>query len=136
MRQRPLLRRVICFAVAVLAIAESVNFPLPLGDWRVKAVAVSVVNLLIFLIAVASGLLGLRLLRSRVIPVTAALLAGILSGLELIQFAPFAFPLSFPPYTLIGGILGSAIPMTITLFILGYLLSKRRAPAPQDPEAR
>jgi hypothetical protein len=44
----------------------------------VKAVAVSVVNLLIFLIALASGLLGLHLLRSRVIPVNAVLLAGIL----------------------------------------------------------
>jgi hypothetical protein len=122
----PLLpRQVIYFAGSVFTTMELANFPVPIGNWKENAVAISLVNLLIFLSALATGLLVLRQLKARVIRVLTLVIAGLLSGIELIQFAPFVFPLAFPRYVVVGGILGTIVPMALTLFVLGYFLSKR-----------
>jgi hypothetical protein len=122
-----LLRQAIYFAGSVFITMELVNFPVPIGSWKENAVAVSVVNLLIFLIALATGLLAICKLKARVIRVLTLVIAGLLSGIEMIQFAPFVFPLAFPRYVVIGGILGAIVPMILTLFVLGFLFSKRKA---------
>jgi len=119
-----LLRQAIYFAGSVFITMELVNLPVPIGSWKENAVAISVVNLLIFLNALATGLLALRKLKARVIRVLTLIIAGLLSGIEMIQFAPFAFPSAFPRYVVIGGILGAIVPMILTLFVLGYFSSK------------
>jgi hypothetical protein len=120
-----LLRQAIYFAGSVFITMELANFPVPIGSWKENAVAISMVNLLIFLSALATGLLVLRRLKARVIRVLTLLIAGLLSGIEMIQFAPFTFPLGFPRYVVIGGIFGAIVPMILTLFVLGYCFSKR-----------
>jgi len=104
---------------------ELANLPVPIGNWKERAVAISIVNMLIFLSALAAGILVLRLLRARVIPVLTLVIAGLLSAIEMIQFAPFVFPLAFSRYVVIGGIFGALVPMILTLFVLSYLFSKR-----------
>lgn len=120
-----LLRQTIYFAGSVFITMELANFPVPIGNWKERAFAVSMVNLLIFLSALATGILVLRQLKARVIRVLALVVAGLLSGIELIQFAPFMFPLAYPWYGVIGGIFGAIVPMAFTLFLLSYLFSKR-----------
>jgi hypothetical protein len=121
-----LLRQAVCFAGSVFITMELVNFPVAVGIWKGNAVAISVVNLLICVNAIASGLLALRMLKARAIRLLTLVLAGLLSGIELIQFAPFEFPLAFPKYIVVGGILCAIVPMMLTLFVLGYLFSKRK----------
>jgi hypothetical protein len=118
-------RKVIYFAVSVFTTMELANFPVLIGSWKERAVAISLVNLLIFLGALVTGILVLRQLKARVIRALTLVIAGLLSGIELIQFAPFVFPLAFPRYVVVGGILGAIVPMALTLFVLGYFFSKR-----------
>ena len=128
-----ILRLATYFAGSVFITVELANFPMPIfANWKANAVAISLVNLLICLIAFATGILGLRMLKARVIRVFTAILAGLLSGIELIQFAPFSFPLAFPWYVVIGGVLGSIVPMILTLLILGYVLSKQKDALPPN----
>jgi hypothetical protein len=127
--------RTLYFAVPVLLTLEVVNFPLPIdfsfpaGGWKATALAITIVNLAVCVAAVASTLLALLVLRSRVVPALTIVVAGALSGVELCQFAPFASPLASPLYLVIGGILVAFIPMYITLLVLGFILSKRKDPA-------
>lgn len=127
------LRQAAYFAGSVFVTVELANFPLPIfADWKANAVAISLVNLLICLAAFATGILGYRMLQGRAIRVLIPILAGLLSGIEIIQFAGFSFPLAFPWYIVIGGILGAIAPMILTLLILGYVLSKRKDPLSPD----
>ena len=121
-----LFRQAVYFAGSVFITMELANLPVPIGNWKERAVAISMVNLLIFLSALATGLLVLRQLKARVIGVLTLVIAGLLSGIEMIQFAPFMFPFAFPRYVVIGGILGASVPMILTLFVLGYCFSKRK----------
>jgi len=123
-----LLRQAIYFAGGVFVTMELVNFPVPIGSWKVNAVAVSVINLLIFVIALATGLLTIRKLKPRIIRALTLVIAGLLSGIELIQFAPFVFPLAFPRYIVLACLVGAIVPMSLTLFFLGCLFSKRVGP--------
>jgi hypothetical protein len=123
-----LLRQAIYFAGSVFITTELANFPVLIGNSRERAVAVvavSMVNVLIFLCALVTGILVLRRLRARTIRVLTLVIVGLLSGIELIQFAPFMFPLAYPWYVVIGGILGAIVPMALTLFVMSYLFSKR-----------
>jgi len=120
-----LLRQAIYFAGSVFITIELANFPVHIGNWKERAVAVSMLNLLIFLSALATGILVLPQLKARIIGVLTLVIAGLLSGIELIQFAPFMFPLAYPRYVVIGGIFGAIVPMALTLFLLSYLFSKR-----------
>lgn len=127
MREASVLRKAAYFAGSVFITVEVANFPMPIfANWKTNAVAISLVSLLICLIAFATGILGLRMLKARNIPVLTPILAGLLSGIEVIQFAPFSFPLAFPWYVVIGGVLCAIAPMILTLLILGYVLSKRK----------
>lgn len=132
-------RQAVYFAVPVLIAVEVANFPFlinfssPAYGWKVMAFAVSLVNLLVCLSAFASGLLVLLVLRARVISVVTLVVAGVLSGVELMQFAPFAYPLAFPVFVLACGLLASLIPMSITLFLLAYMFSRRKDPTSIDP---
>jgi hypothetical protein len=49
------------------------------------------------------------------------------SSIELMQFAPFTFPLAFPKSVVAIGIICASIPMFVTMLIFGYVLSKRPA---------
>ena len=120
-----LLRQAIYFAGSAFITVELASLPVPVDNWKERAVAVSLVNLLLFLSALAAGLLVLRKLKARVIRVITLVIAGFLSGIEMIPFAPFMFPLAFPRYVVIGGILVAIVPMISTLFVLSYLFSKR-----------
>jgi hypothetical protein len=123
------LRQAAYFAGSVFITVELANFPVPIfANWKTNAVAISLVSLLICLIAFATGILGFRMLKARAIRVLTPVLAGLLSGIEIIQFAPFSFPLAFPWYIVIGGVLGAIAPMILTLLIVGYVLSKRKDP--------
>ena len=92
----------------------------------------SIVNLAVCVAAFATAFLTLLVLKSRMVPVLTLALAGVLCGVELCQFVPFAYPLASPLYVVVGGILAALIPMTITLFLLAYIFSKRKDPAPVD----
>jgi hypothetical protein len=119
----------------VLLTLEGANFPLPiyfssqiLGPkmaWKVNAVVITMVNVAIFTAALATARVVIHTLRSRVVRAPIVVVAGIFSGIELCQFAPFASPLTFPMYVLITGIVVAPIPMGITLWLLGYIVSKR-----------
>ena len=98
------LRQAAYFAGSVFITVELADFPMPIfANWKANAVAISLVNL-------------------------TPILAGLLSGIEIIQFAPFSFPLAFPWYIVVGGVLSSIAPMILTLLILGYVFSKRKDP--------
>jgi len=122
------LRQAAYFAGSVFITVELADFPMPIfANWKANAVAISLVNLLICLIAFATGILAFRMLKARAIRVLTPILAGLLSGIEIIQFAPFSFPLAFPWYIVVG-VLSSIAPMILTLLILGYVFSKRKDP--------
>jgi hypothetical protein len=123
------LRQAAYFAGSVFITVELADFPMPIfANWKANAVAISLVNLLICLSAFAAGILAFRMLKARAIRVLTPILAGLLSGIEIIQFAPFSFPLASPWYIVVGGVLSSIAPMILTLLILGYVFSKRKDP--------
>jgi hypothetical protein len=138
MRYRSLPRQAVYFALTVLLTLQVGNFPLPIdfrlpaGSWKIDALAITVLNCAICLVAFASAFLSLWALKARLVAVPTLIIAGILSGIELCQFDPFSFPLAFPIYEVTLGAIAAFVPMSVTLVVLGYFLGKRKGPTGID----